>query len=136
MSTEEPTVPADKLAKIYIRIRDKMQEEKRTWEEQEAKYKEQMEAIEAELLEICKATGSDSLRTKYGTVIRSINTRYWTSDWSNFHKFLLENEAPQLLENRIAQGNMKEFLENHPDKLPPGLNADSKYKVTVRRAKA
>lgn len=136
MSTEETSVPADKLAKIYIRIRDKMQAEKREWDEKEAAYKAQMEAIEAELLEICKTTGSDSLRTKYGTVIRSVKTRYWTSDWSNFHKFLLENEAPQLLENRIAQSNMKEFLEAHPDKLPPGLNADSEYAVTVRRAKA
>jgi hypothetical protein len=30
---------------------------------------------------------------------------------------------------------MKQFLEDHPDLLPPGLNRDSEYTVTVRRKK-
>jgi len=30
---------------------------------------------------------------------------------------------------------MKQFLEENPDALPPGLNADSEYSITVRRKK-
>jgi hypothetical protein len=28
---------------------------------------------------------------------------------------------------------MKDFLEQHPDEYPAGLNVDSRYAVTVRR---
>jgi hypothetical protein len=28
---------------------------------------------------------------------------------------------------------MKQFLEEHPELLPPGLNVDSEYTITVRR---
>ena len=49
------------------------------------------------------------------------------------HKFILEHKVPELLEKRVAQGNMKAFLEENPDLLPAGLNIDSEYTVTVRR---
>jgi len=37
------------------------------------------------------------------------------------------------LEKRIAQTNMATFLEENPDLLPPGLNVDSKYTISIRR---
>jgi hypothetical protein len=49
------------------------------------------------------------------------------------HKFIVEHNAPQLLHERIHQTNLKEFLEANPDTLPPGLNVDSEYTITVRR---
>jgi hypothetical protein len=39
----------------------------------------------------------------------------------------------ELLEKRISQANMATFLEENPDLLPPGLNIDRRYAVTVRR---
>ena len=82
---------------------------------------------------MCKETGADSLRTEFGTVTRRVAKRYWTNDWHSFHEFLKEHGALELLEKRIAQTNMSTFLEENPDLLPPGLNVDSRYTVTVRR---
>jgi hypothetical protein len=45
----------------------------------------------------------------------------------------VDNNAVELLERRIHQTNMNEFLKENPDKLPPGLNVDSEYTITVRR---
>ena len=39
----------------------------------------------------------------------------------------------ELLEKRIHQSNMKEFMEQHPELHPPGLNVDSEYEITIRR---
>jgi hypothetical protein len=50
------------------------------------------------------------------------------------YEFIKENNNPELLERRVSQGNMKEFLQNNPDKMPKGMNVMSKYSVTVRRA--
>jgi hypothetical protein len=48
---------------------------------------------------------------------------------------MIENNGPELLEKRIQQTHMKEFLEENPDVLPAGLNVDSQYTITVRRSK-
>jgi len=38
-----------------------------------------------------------------------------------------------LLEKRIAQGNMAKFLEENPGLLPPGLNSNTEYGISVRK---
>jgi hypothetical protein len=48
-------------------------------------------------------------------------------------KFIVEHGVPDLLDKRIHQSNMKQFLEENPDLLPPGLNVDKEYSITVRR---
>ena len=126
-------IKADKLVKTYVKIRDKRKELADQYEKEDGDLKEALETIEGELLEMCKETGADSLRTEFGTVTRRVAKRYWTNDWHSFHEFLKEHGALELLEKRIAQTNMSTFLEENPDLLPPGLNVDSRYTVTVRR---
>jgi hypothetical protein len=99
----------------------------------DAELKEQLEAIEHELLEMCKSVGADSLKTQFGTVSRKVLKRFWTSDWHSFHKFVKEHDALDLFERRISQANMQQFLEENPEVLPQGLNVDSKYTVSIRR---
>lgn len=126
-------VKADKLVKAYIKIRDKRKQLAEDYEKQDKELEESLDLIESELLKICKETGADSLRTEFGTVSRRVAKRYTTNDWYSFYKFLKEHEAFELLEKRIAQTNMASFLEENPTVLPPGLNVDSRYAVSVRR---
>ena len=126
-------VKADKLVKAYIKIRDKRKQLADDYEKQDKDLEESLDLIESELLTICKETGADSLRTEFGTVSRRVSKRYWTNDWHSFYKFLKEHGALELLEKRIAQTNMTTFLEENPGTLPPGLNVDSRFTVSVRR---
>jgi len=87
------------------------------------------------MLDVCKQTNADSIRTKAGTVIRSVKTRYWTNDWDSMYRLIHERQAFGLLEKRLHQTNMKQFLEENPEVLPEGLNQDKEYTVVVRRAK-
>jgi len=127
--------PLDKLAKIYIKMRDKRDALRREYESTDGAIKEQMEILEASMLDACKEMKADSVKTKEGTIIRSIKTRYWTNDWDSMYKFIKEHDAFGMLEKRIAQTNTKNFLEENPGILPMGLNLDSEYTVTVRRPK-
>jgi hypothetical protein len=52
------------------------------------------------------------------------------------HRFIREHDAIDLLEQRIHQTNMRTFLSEHPNLIPEGLNVDSKYTITVRRARS
>ena len=131
---DKPSV--EQLVSVFIKIRDARDAARRAWEEQEADFNEQLDMIDQQLLDICKETGADSIKTKYGTAIRSVKSRYWTNDWERFYDFMFEYDAPELLEKRIHQTHMKQFLEENPDLLPAGLNVDSQYTITVRRSKS
>ena len=132
---EKQSVPVDKLAGIYIKIRDARARLKSEYEAKDTELQEQMDMIEEQLLEACKAIGADSIRTVAGTVIRSVKNRYWTNDWSSMYKFIKDNDAFALLERRIHQTNMKEFLSENSDLLPAGLNVENEYTIVVRRSK-
>ncbi|MNK46998.1 hypothetical protein D3C87_657990 [compost metagenome] len=130
---ESDDIPVDKLTKVYIKIRDAKADRKAKWEAEEKELQSQLDEIENRLLEVCRRMGVDSLRTEFGTVMRGVSTRYWTQDWQSMHEFIKENDALYLLEKRISQKAMAEFLEDNPDKHPPGMSSNSEYKITVRR---
>ena len=125
---------AEKLVKAYVKIRDAKDALVKAQEAEVAKLTEDMAVIEQELLELCKATGQDGGKTAFGSFTRTVKSRYWASNWDAMYKFIKEHDAPHLLERRISQTEIKEFLKANPDKLPEGLNVDSRYSVTVRRA--
>jgi hypothetical protein len=128
-------IGADKLVKVFLKMRDELQQMEREHEEKVAELRSYMEVIEAEMLNVCRETGADSLKTSYGTIIKSTKTRYWTSDWESMYRFIEDHKAFDLLERRVHQTNMKAWIEDNPDFLPQGLNAESRHTVTVRRSK-
>lgn len=129
-------VSAEKLAEVYVKIRDARTALKEKFESDDSVLKEQLDMLADKMLDLCKDIDADSIRTSAGTIIRKVDTRYWTTDWDAMYEFIEEHEAFPLLEKRIHQTNMKQFLEENPDLLPVGLQADSKYSIVVRRSKA
>lgn len=128
MTTEE-VIPMDKLAKIYIKIRTKVQELTKDITELEAQKDEVANAMREQM----KLIGSKSVRTDFGTVTMQLKTRYTSQDWDSFKTFMMQNDALDLVERRISQLNMAKFLEENPGLVPPGLNADSEYTITVKK---
>ena len=131
----EVTHDLDRLLSVFIKIRDKKNQIAAKAREEEQALNEKLKVIEGALLDHCKDNSIESVRTESGTFYRSLRQKYWTSDWESMNKFILENEVPELLEKRIHQGNIKQFLEDNPALLPAGLNCESEYTVTVRRKK-
>ena len=131
--SEEVKSTAEKLTKIYLKIKDRRSELSAAFKEEDSKLSEQIDKVKRALLEYCKEQGVDSVKSSEGLFYRSAKTRYWTSDWANMQQFILDHEAPELLDKRLNQTNMKQFLEENPDLVPKGLNVDSEYVISVRR---
>ena len=125
----------DQLTAIYLKIRDKRSELKREFENQDKDLEEQQKMLAEQMLESCKELGADSIKTPHGTIIRSVKSKYWTGDWDSMYTFIKEHDAFGLLEKRLHQTNMKDFLNEHPDVMPMGLNVENEYTIVVRRAK-
>tara|TARA_R110000822_G_scaffold69942_8_gene169485 strand:- start:173 stop:601 length:429 start_codon:yes stop_codon:yes gene_type:complete len=134
--SEEST---DRLVSVFIKVRDKKAELTSEFKEAEGALNDKLDVLRAALSDKIKAnieeTGEESMQTSHGTVFRTVKNRYWTSDWEAMSKFILENECVDLLEKRIQQTNMRQFLVECPDLLPPALNVDSEYVINVRRKK-
>lgn len=123
----------DRVVKTYIKIRDKKHELKKEYDEAVSSLDSQLEVLRLTLLEHCKDTNEESGRTEHGTYSRIVRQKYWTSDWEAFGKFIIDHKAPELLEKRVQQTNMKEFVKDHPDIDVPGLQVDATYDIVVRR---
>ena len=134
---EEVTSAPDlnNLTKVYLRIRDARDALTAQYKKEYAELEEQLALIESEMLDTCKTMGVESMRTPHGTIIRSVKSRYWTNDWDSMYTFIEETGAFGLLEKRLHQTHMKEFLEENPDLYPKGMNVENTYTVVVRRAK-
>jgi hypothetical protein len=94
---------------------------------------EQRVAVRTTILEMMKEQKLESVRTDNGTVTKSIKERYWTGDWSALHAYIIETGAVDLLEKRIQQTNMREWIAAHPNDHPPSLNIDREYAISIRK---
>ena len=120
---------ANKLVLVYLKIRNAIKDK----DEEIKKLKEQQDTVSDELLKLCESQEADGLKTPSGTVSRRVISSFWTSDWEHMYAFIKEHNAPQLLEKRIHNGNMKEFLADNPDVTPEGLQAKNRYAISVRK---
>lgn len=125
----------EELVKIYLDIRNERDRVLKEYESKDADLEKDMNEVEKMILAVCNEVNANSIKTTYGTVMRKLNERFFCSDWDNFHKFVLDNEAPQLLEKRIHQSNFKQFMSEHEgDGLPPGVNVMREYAISVRKS--
>ena len=129
----EAGVGLEKLTRVYLKIKVKRSELAAKFKEEDGGLQSQQDTVKKALLDHCKEHGVESVRTSAGLFYRTVKTRYWTSDWESMYKFIAEQDVPEFLEKRLNQGNVRQFLEENPESVPPGLNVDSEYIISVRK---
>lgn len=129
----ETELPVSDMVAVYRKIRDAIDEKEEQHKEAITALKDQLDIVANKLLDICNEQNADSIKTPSGTISRRITARYWTSDWETMYRFIKENDVPQLLEQRIHNSNMKQFLAENPEAFPAGLQCDRKYAIQVRK---
>jgi len=124
----------DDLVTTYLTIRTERNTLKNQWEIRDAELKTDLEQLEQAMLVACNEINADSIRTGSGTIIKSLKETYTCGDWDNFKQFVVENNALDLLQQRISQANFKEFMTTRQDEgLPPGISTLREFGITVRK---
>ena len=127
-------VKLDDLVTTYLTIRTERNTLKNQWEIRDAELKADLEQLEQAMLVACNAINADSIRTGSGTIIKSLKETYTCGDWDNFKQYVVENNALDLLQQRISQANFKEFMTTRQDEgLPPGISTLREFGITVRK---
>jgi len=128
----------DDLTRIYLKMRNKVQEMTKEMESKIEALKAQQDQIASIMKDRVRALGDgvSSLKTEHGTIMLTTKTRYYAQDWDAFKTFVHEHDALDLFEKRIAQKNMQQFIDENPGLTPPGLNSISEVDISVRKATA
>jgi hypothetical protein len=129
----ENSIPIDKLVKIYRKIKLEVDTMTKEYDTRLEELKAAQDEIKFALKDQMQALGVSSVKSPFGTVSMRQSTRYSTNDWGSFKEFILEHGAVELLEKRIAQTNMVQFLEENPGVLPPGLNSISEFNIVITK---
>jgi|TARA_R110000772_G_scaffold54542_1_gene124644 hypothetical protein len=127
-------IKLDSLVETYLAIRNERDKLSREHDAKDKELSNDLAQIEQVLLNSCNEVGADSIRTGAGTVIKSTKENFVCGDWDNFKQYVMDNDAIELLQQRIHQTNFKEFLSNREDEgLPPGISSMREFRVTVRK---
>lgn len=126
-------VTMDRLTRIYIKMRDKLSDLTLAYEAEEERIKAQQAEVASAMKDILRTVGGTGMKTPYGTVALKTTTRFYAQDWDAMYQFILDNQAPFLLEKRVAQKNMADFLDANPGTVPQGLNTVSEISVSVTK---
>lgn len=124
----------DNVVKTYLAIRDERDKLAREHEAKDKELANDLAELEQVLLNSCNEINADSIKTEVGTIIKSTRESFVCGDWDNFKQFVKDNDAIELLQQRIHQSNFKEFLSNREEEgLPPGISSMREFKITVRK---
>ena len=129
------SINTDEVVSAYLALREERARILNEYEAADSVLKEDMSQLEHLFLGLCNDVNADSIKTKHGTIMRQLKERFICGDWDGFKQFVLDNQAVELLERRVHQGNMTQFLSEHKDDgLPPGVSVMREYGITVRKS--
>ena len=127
-------VKLEELVKAYIAIRNKRDANAREFDAKDKELKAELAQLDQVMLNSCNEIDADSIKTNSGTIIKTMKENFVCSDWDNFKQYIVQEDAIDLLQQRIHQTNFKEFLSNRTDEgLPPGISSMKEFQIIVRK---
>lgn len=127
-------VDLNKLVEVHLKIRDKRAALKHEFDAADADLKTKQERLETEMLRQLLEAGADSIKTPAGTVIKYEDIKPRADDWDAVYKWIVANDAFELLERRVKQGFVKDYMEENHGELPPGISVFRTVTARVRRS--
>lgn len=124
---------AERLVRIYRKIRDAREQATSEYNKKDAELKAQLDVVAKMLIDLMDEDKATGMTTAEGTVTKVIKNKYWNVDWPAFNQYVKEHDLFDLFEKRIAQKNMAEYLASNPEAAVPGLQMDRRYDVLVRK---
>lgn len=119
---------------LYIRLREKKAEIKAKYDAEAAPVVEKLDKLEAKLLQVFQATGTESVKTEFGTAYTSVRTSATVADREVFMAHIKANDDWGLLEVRPAKAAIEQYKDANEGEIPPGINWREERIVNVRRA--
>ena len=116
----------------YVRLRDEIKKLDDAHKEKMKPYREALEKLNNLLLTHLNEIGGESVKSASGTVYRTERKSASLSDPDAFMRFVIANEAWDLLDRKANVTAVVDFIDEN-DTQPPGVSLNRSYVVGVRR---
>ena len=127
-------IKLDEIVQAYLTIRGQRENIAREFELQDAELKAEQAQLEQVLLEQCNEMNAETIRTGVGTVVKTLKESYICSDWDGLKSFIMDNGLIELMQQRLHNTNLKEYLANHEGEgMPPGVSSFREYSIVVKK---
>ena len=125
-------IDMEKLAGVWRKMQDERDRLAAECKKADDAIKKQQDAVGDALLAAMTEMGGDSLKTEAGVVERKRSMKPSAADWGAVYRFVVENDAFELLHKRLSSTFVEKYAKEH-DALPPGINVYTEFKVTVKK---
>ena len=122
---------------LYRRVEDSLEKKAVQYAQSIEKEKQALKALEVIMRAMLNQAGVAKMDVPGIAEVVIVPKRvFGQSDWDRFLDWLVANDVPELLQKRIHDGNMQDYLDNHVgEELPPGLNIFTENTLKVLKSK-
>jgi len=117
----------------YVQLRALIKAEDDAHKERMKEKRDTLDVLNNVLLKHLEDIKADNVRTKAGTVYRTVKRSASTADFKAFWDFVTTHELWDLVDRKPNVTAVSEYLEENKA-LPPGVNLNSTYVVGVRKS--
>lgn len=121
-----------RVVRAILNIRNAMAELTRQYDAEYGKLKEQKSRLDAEMLRRLLERGADSTKTDAGTAYVAEEMSASCADEQVFYEFVRNTGDLDFFERRLKISHLREYMEEHHGRIPPGLSIFRQNVVRVR----
>lgn len=145
-----PSLPVDKLVKLFIKTRLAKSAGQKVWDAQESEFKQIMECCENNMLKLADKDGVTGFTTPFGTTYTAETAKITIADDKAFFDFVLAAGDLDFFERRVSSTHVAQFMKAKVEAAkvagmdekeaakaavpPPGLNIFRERTMRVRKA--
>jgi hypothetical protein len=124
----------EKLARVWRKMQDRREQLKHDYERADLQIAEQQKQVGAALSAAMDSMKATSIKTAAGVIERKQKLLASAADWDAIYRFIVENDAWELLHKRLGSKFVETWAAKHDGVPPPGVNVRSEFVVSVKKA--
>lgn len=121
------------LARVWRKIDDARGVLKAEFEAKDRELETQQDEVSRILNDAMAAMNAKKIDTAAGVIERKQQYKPSAADWGAIYRFVVENDAFEMLHKRLSSTFIQTWAEEHAGDLPPGVNVYTEFKVGVKK---
>jgi hypothetical protein len=126
------TTNMEQLARVWRKMQDARDANKKVYEIADKRIEDDQKMVSAALLKAMNEMGGTALKTAAGVIEKKEQIKASGADWQAVYRFIVANDAWELLHKRIGTQFVEEWRKKTGD-YPPGINVFTEYKINVKK---
>lgn len=131
--TDQPQIEPGDVVEAMVELREKIAANKKAYEKEERRLKDNLEKGERWLLAHMQAQDLSNMGIRGYSVFTTTTLQAGVGDWDAIKDFILSTGEVDLLQHRVTSKTVQQYMEEHNGQVPPGVSTRTKVNVNIRK---